>query len=243
MGDMSELRGLIVVGTFISLAVLLMAWMPSEFYVTSYEERQVSVPEYWEVQEIQHFADTHNFTLTNQTGVRFEDHELGGWYFRQGWYYDSGWTSIQRYEEWWIFRFYKEVGVFFSDNEEIGIYLQKDRLNSDYASGGLDGLKYRVEFTETLSIQIWLGFNETTYSTPGAAWDMSALQVFWGINFDQQNTGYSAWDIVAMLLFYNLPGVHWVLDAVIKIPIWISIIYISYILILRAIGAIFGGGA
>jgi len=63
-----------------------------------------------------------------------------------------------------------------------------------------------------------------------------------GINFDQTGTGYNAWDLIGMLLFFQLPDVHWIINILLALPFWVPVAYLTFIFILRAIGAIFGGG-
>lgn len=246
MGDISELRGLIVAGTFITIAVLLISFIPSEFYVSSEDTKQITAPTYFEAIDIQNFADTHNFTLTNYTdNTGYVD--LGGWRFRQTWAFGGSAPTrimeIARFDSFWIFTWFVEWGSFYREGFEIGRTLGVARLDSDYASDGLGGLEYVNKFGETTQFFVFFAFNETTYSTPQDAWEQSELYEFWGMNFDQANTGYSAWDLIAMLLFFNLPTVHVFLNALLAVPLWIAIVYLSYILILRAIGAVFGGGA
>jgi len=45
IGDISEIRGLVVVGSFLSCLVFLIGLIPPEFYPTAYEGKTVSPPE------------------------------------------------------------------------------------------------------------------------------------------------------------------------------------------------------
>lgn len=246
MGDISELRGLVVAGTFITITILLISFIPSEFYVSSETMQQITAPTYFEAIDMQIFVDTYNFTLTNTTAnTGYVD--LGGWRFSQFWSFGASEptraTFIARYDSFLIFNWFVEFGDFNRKNIEIGTPLPITRLDSDYASDGIEGMEYIVKFGTNTQFYIFFAFNETTYSTPQDAWEQSDLHVLWGMNFDQANTGYSAWDLIAMLLFFNLPTVHFLINALLAVPLWIAIVYLSYILMLRAIGAVFGGGA
>ena len=151
--------------------------------------------------------------------------------------------QIARFVSLWVFTWFVEWGSFWREGFEIGRTLGVTQLDSDYASDDLEGLEYVIKFGETTQFYVFFAFNETTYATPQDAWEQSELHEFWGMNFDQAKTGYAAWDLIAMLLFFNLPTVHFLINALLAVPLWIAIAYLSYILILRAIGAVFGGGA
>lgn len=249
MGDISEIRGLVTVGTFITICCILIGLIPATFFSYAGEERQISVDPYFEVFELQNFNTTYSFTMamapTVQSGeTGFVD--FGGRITRQMWYDDHTWIDL--YNVIWILPpngifWYDQSSVFLKDGYEIGKYLYGSRLNSDYADEGIKGLSYIVEFGATRQMNIMFSFNETSYDTPYEAWQNSELRVMWGMNFDQMQSTFNAWNIIAMILFYNLPDVHWFVNLLLKIPIWISIAYLSFILLLRAIGAIFGGGA
>ena len=122
----------------------------------------------------------------------------------------------------------------------VGEQLTPDILNQEYSDFGVMEYTSNCEHVEFVVI---LNFNDTLYSTPSDAWDSDELYVFTGIHFDQTQTTFNVWEIIGMLLFFGLPDVHFLINAVISIPLWCCIAYLSYILILRTIGALFGGGA
>ncbi len=64
----------------------------------------------------------------------------------------------------------------------------------------------------------------------------------WAIEFDQVNTSANAWSIMSQILVFDLPEVNSIINILISVPIWIGIAYLSFIIILRVVGAIFGGG-
>ena len=245
MGDISEIRGLIVAGTFITATILLISFIPAILFVSGETMQQITAPTFFEAIDIQSFADLHNFTLANTSGNTGLI-TMGGLIFQQNWAFGGSpatrITDIGRWDSFFIFKWFVEWGSFYKEASELGRYLTVTRLDSDYASEGIEGLEYvsKFEFTQ---FYVFFAFNETTYSSPQDAWEQSELHVLWAINFDQANTGYSAWDLIAMLLFFNLPTVHFLINALIAIPLWIAIVYITVIMMMRAIGAVFGGGA
>lgn len=231
--------------------IILVTLIPSALFVSSETHKQITPPPFFEAIDIQVFAETYNFTLTNVSDSNTGYVDFGGWRFSQAWDFGDtpDWraSSIARYDSFAVgpvsFTWFVEWGWFYRDNFLVDWRMYASRLDSDYIDDGLNGLKYLVKFGETTQFYMFFAFNETTYSSPELAWEQSDLRVLWGINFDQVNTGYSAWDLISMLLFFNLPTVHILINALIAIPLWIAIIYLTFILILRAIGAVFGGGA
>lgn len=243
MGDISEFRGIIVIGSFIAVMILLFGLIPSGLWASQEDYgRTQEIPDYWEASDIQRFNNTQYFLLNNSVDSTSMQ-EFGGWYFLQMWYVGGNYTTIARYDKILIFYHAVEDGLFHNDNSRIGYGLYDTQLDEDYDNGGLKNLQYRVEFGSTTEMYHLYSFNETLYDSPSQAWYNDALYVLWGMNFDQMRTGYSAWDLIAMTLFFNYPDMNPILNAIIKIPLWLGMAYIAFILILRAIGAIFGGGA
>jgi len=116
--------------------------------------------------------------------------------------------------------------------------LEASELNSDFQNNRAN---YKAQCAHFF-VRIYFGYDETLYSSPENAWNYHGLNMLIGIDFDQVSTGYNAWSLIAMLLFFQLPEIHWVINALIAVPIWLCVGYLSFIFILRSIGAIFGGG-
>lgn len=252
MGDISEMRGLIVVGTFLGSLIFLVNLIPSQFLVSSYEGRTISVPEYFEAMELQSFVDTINITLDDSGGQVYipvimqyayvYDFELGG-HNLELWDHDYASPKhlhVNHYWYWWIFpTAHHQMEWLNKEGFSRGEHLDADELDNDYEE---TTIRYTIK-CEHFQAYVFFGFNETTYSQPSDAWDNNELKLLFGIEFDQVNTSINAWGLIAMLLFFGLPNVHWIIDVLIHIPIWIAEAYLAFILILRTIGAIFGGGA
>jgi len=245
MGDISELRGLVVIFSFIALLVFLIGLVPPQFVVSSYEGRTIYVPDYFEGIDLQMYADVipYTFNETSPTVLVYEELDLGGhdcilWYTEPNETENDYMYILHKWVEWIIIPYSHKMewrnrmGV----NREGVLHLTE--MNADWNE---TRVQYRIDCDHFLA-HVFFAFNETLYSLPSEAYDMGDLHALFCINFDQTSTGYSAWDLIGMLLFFQLPEVHWLLNAIIAIPLWIAIAYISFILILRALGAIFGGG-
>lgn len=117
---------------------------------------------------------------------------------------------------------------------EVSVIEENEQLNATSTfKAKCDHTTYYVTFV----------YNASDYNTFTEAWDNSELGVFFGVNFDDVGTSYTAFEIIAGVLFFSLPDINPYVNALIAIPIYISVGYVMYILVLRAIGAIFGGGA
>jgi len=79
------------------------------------------------------------------------------------------------------------------------------------------------------------------YASHFDAFDNEALTMSVGVEWELEKTTYNAWDLIAMLLFYNFPETHWMINAILKVPIWVCIAYLSYVLIIKVIPLIAGG--
>lgn len=137
-------------------------------------------------------------------------------------------------------------------------WLNKFTLDDLYLEQSLQNytsfkIKMDYEGTQEVWFDVHFSFNTTTFGAPQYAWDSAGagipdeLYVLSGIDFDQTRTAYGAYNILEALLFFNLPqvlgGLPVIFGAFLSIIVWGALIYISFILILRAIGAVFGGGA
>lgn len=239
MGDLSELRGLIVVITFLGVMVLLIGLIPFQFYIAgAMTELDYSQTE-WMGIDIQSFQDTWNDTTIY---LEFSDFAVGGRNLRiASQYTDNHFSLIQRYG---LGLFWLEGGTFFNRKNIKVSYdripyahqlIDWDVLNADYEEYG------SVEFTvayvqnEPFQFKTYFTFNETDYDSPKEAWANDELNLLIGINFDNIATTYNAWDLIAMLLFFRLPDVHWLINVMMATPIWVTVCYLAYVLIIKAI--------
>lgn len=254
MGDISELRGLLVIVGFLASLVLLISLIPTGFFAYTFEGRTIIVEDYFEAIDLQSFVDTWTYTL-NETGGElvfgFDVYEVpvetaGEWlgghdislFYRVA---NASNPEVLTLTHFWAeFIFGQQHDLEWKNFQGIsrGTSLEGTELDADYSEETIDYTSLCSHF----QVKVFFGFNETTYSSPTEAWNHHGLSILIGINFDQVSTGSDAWGIISMLLFFQMPEISVFLNAIIAIPLWIGILYITYILILRAIGAVFGGG-
>lgn len=252
MGDISEIRGLLVGGSFLAITVLLITWIPPEFYATQ-GQRTIKPPDYFESSEV----IVMNYTyLMNITSGHFEDwwgkEEFGydmlfeastsGTYYIDGEIYSGHWMLNRHgYTFWGMWTGGHKQEWINDEGISRGKVLEDGEIESDW-----DDQKNLASYTvkcKHFYMLADIGYNTTAYSSVSDAWDDDDLRVLFGINWDQRGTTWDAWSLIAGILFFKLPQIHPYINAMIAIPLWIAVAYISFILVLRAIGAIFGGGA
>ena len=255
MGDISELRGLIVVVSFLGACALLFAFIPTEFYAVG-EERETDVPNLFEAMDIYAYAETKSFWMNESGGWVSYIYGAGNPYY--GMSVDLG--------NWDIDFYYKPADSSFLDCSLLhktkiffGLFPTPHELDWKLTNGQSKGVKLSVEEmqeiagdTDTIFLRpkckhttydVYFAYNSSIYSDFTEAWNSHGLAFFAGVNFDQVNTSYNAWNLIATLLWFKMPNMPFFMQALLSIPIWVCIGYLVYILILRAIGAIFGGGA
>jgi len=250
MGDISELRGLIAVLSFVACLVFIIGLIPPQFLIASYGGRTVKPPSYFDSIDLLYFIDTWNHTMDG-TGCQkqgyvwritfvFGGHNLKFSYVEANVTGEVWDLKMEHYWFWWIFETaHHNMEWLNKEGETRGLTIRKTELDSDYTEGNI---RYTVK-CDDFQMDAFFGFNETLYSSPSEAWDYGGLAIMLGIEFDQVNTSINAWSLISMLLFFQLPDMHWIINALIAVPIWVAMGYITVIMVYRTIGALFGGGA
>jgi len=242
MGDISEIRGLVVIFSFIAVFVIIIGLIPSQFLIADYEGRTIDVPDYFEAIDLLFYIDTWNQTLDDSGSLQ------GGYYIYTFVFGGHNLRLLDRVnpqlwmQHYWYWLFFPTGHHYMkwlnTKGVSRGTDLTPSELDSDYTEGNI---RYRVKCSH-FQMDAFFGFNETTYSSPSDAWDNNELALLLAIEFDEATTSINAWSLISMLLFFQLPDVHWIINALIAIPLWIAIAYLAFIMILRTIGAVFGGG-
>jgi len=255
LGDISELRGLIVVMSFIGVYALLIALMPSQLF-TAGDIRDVEVPELFDSVDILAYAQTCT-VHTNETGGKVVGNyykvelktaggeDLGNRDLDLKYKLNSS-TPYNMYvnhywKEWVIFTYVEKLD-FYHEGIGLGNYLSPaimeqyvDSNENDTASFMLVSTRHKFQYYFSV------GFNSTSWNNFTHAWQNKDLYIFVAVDFDNVHTSYNAWQIVGMLLFFSLPEINPIIKAMISIPIWICIAYLIYVLIIKVIPLIAGG--
>jgi len=239
-GDLAELRGLLVVVTFLSITVLLVAMIPGEFVVGTSENRQVVVPDDYSSSEVMAIASSYNFTFGPHVQ---EDFTMGGHDFTifdnaMGSVPGTGIIMYHKWIEYWIFHNQDFMKWYDQQNIERDTDLEDYQWPYMLKFQTIDDIGVNTTWTvqcEHVTIKAMFGYNTTSYDNCTQAYENSALGIWLGINFDQVNTQYNAWNLIQMILFFQMPDVHPLINMIIAIPIWITIAYLVFTLITKLI--------
>lgn len=246
MGDISESRILILVATFIGIFAFIIVLMPQPLLPSSERDvASVSYPDGWESHDLLYIAESYNTTVTNSTDIQFE---FGGRSMRLTGSYSANGHSVILYEYWfeWLVMYRLEpcdwldsTGYYYDANFQNAL-LMESLDNSSYTQDE----RFIGRWTEHSQFKVYIifSFDTGTYSGWEDAMSKGGLSIWLGIQFDQVNTSYNAWDIVGMILFFRMPDIDPILNAILAVPFWVAVAYVSFILVLRAIGSVFGGG-
>lgn len=246
MGDISELRGLIVTISFLSCTVLLLLWLPaSDFAESIIEARQYSSPEDFDISQIMAYNSTYQITFnyTMDMPYHIDDSEVG--HDLRLWL-DKYWIALDHETSWWIFPSAHEMEWYDPTHTEkiSDERAHEGRVIDALDIATLDNYEYGSNFfveCDHLQLKVGFSYNTITYSSHLEAFDSEALTMSLGVEWEIEKTTYNAWDLVSMLLTFSLPEVHVLINALLAIPIWTCIAYLCYVLIIKVIPLIAGG--
>lgn len=233
----------VFVVSFLGIFIILVSTMPYQFYLTAPEYAQYSYPEFFTKEDIEYISFMRNVTLTAESceDIDFTDDaipehgERGKVNFK---FYCCWMPSLNRiffkhYEwEWWIFA---RVHSMYCFNEPNRVeFLTKNHLIENWDSDYNASVIYPVS-CNCIVTKVWFTDTNETRNNISQAWDEGAIHVIMGFGFDDYETSISSWALVGQLLTFQAPDIHPVINAIIAIPIWATIAYVAYILILKAL--------
>jgi len=180
MGDIAELRGLIVVASFLVCFSVLTTAIPSAFFVQNPEYRQATVPEYFEAIDVTIYAVTWNYTLdgtdaTLHYGVYIHTENIGG--HEIDIIYPPANTShtflldFNHADYWWIFRTGSHDMEIYWQGSSLGDTLDKSEAEDCYEA---DDLTFTVQCEHT-AFSLFIAFNETRYASVTDAFNHNDL--------------------------------------------------------------------
>lgn len=261
-GRLAELSPLIVAVTFLGAFLILAVMIPPEFIAAGeYEDyRQVTVPDYFEAIDVQSFAETWVYTMNETEGYSLWESSLlriykvpevppnnglfgGHWidlFYREANYSDKFICIEHLWTDWGFPRVHHmnwldAQGVTVTDIFPTQYYdfygISVETIESDIENGAAS---YTVK-CDHFQMQVFIGYNTTLYETVEDAWDHHGLNMLWGIDFDQTNTRMNVWNLIAMILFFQMPNIHWAINALIALPLWTCIAYLTFVFISKLI--------
>jgi hypothetical protein len=122
-----------------------------------------------------------------------------------------------------ICKFYTEDGA------DRGTSLSFTEIASDASSGVV---RYELEYSSAGGSAggFVIYWNITAYTTPGAAWTADALYMLHGMGFDA-TAALNIAQLLLGLLFLQLPEVPLLVNVLIAVPIWASVVYLIWFVI------------
>lgn len=237
MVDVGENLGgkFVFIVSFLGIFVILVASMPSGFYVSAPDYEGRDYPDYWSAEDIKSIVFWGNTTVTYEyswhylkidRSPNFDDIDIriywytykpgeNGFYFERYWYQWGWWLQIQQIKPYPL----SELDV--RDNiDETGNFSRFEMHCNSF--------NYITYF----------GFNQTTYSSLEDALDNQDIIISMGMGWDYESGALSGWDLIGRLLFFQVPDIHPILNAIIALPIWAMISYLTFSLIMRIIKAL-----
>jgi len=125
------------------------------------------------------------------------------------------------------------------NNTNYGTSVSFDDIENDAVDGAV---RYTLQYSESgnsagVFVIYW---NTTLYSDPSDAWDNDVLYILHGIGLDlTADTNIAS--LLMQLLFLQMPDMPVLINLILIIPIWASIIYLLWFIIINMIPFLGGG--
>jgi len=248
MGDISEMRAVIVILAFVVFTVTLVGLMvsesPSMFMGIAQGSSGTSTDQTASPSSLLAWNQSYSLVL-NVSDAYFP---LGGWNVlvsKLEWG-EKG-IFMTTYDSWWIFQWnFDDFKWYTPDNQEVTHILSSgipslllNTIDSEYAVS--NNTKYIAKNTKT-QFGIFFTWNKTAYATPSNAYDNNSLVMIFNIDFNDRNTSINALSFIGGIFTFSLPGLPFIPNLILWLMIFPAAMYLAFIFVLRIIGAVFGGG-
>lgn len=256
MGDMSEMRPLIVLFTLISVIISLIILIPSNFYTSNLTN--TAAPDVSDVNAIIAWNSTLpvNMTSYNPAGYAEYTFELNGYNFLlMTISSDENYIFIMTYAQWWVFVWDQQPFDWYHSgslvSEPLPIIISPYNIGPNaavIATETIDSYDTPQEFklkNDHAQFSVTCVYNTTAYDSFDEAVENSEASIVFNVDWDDRDTSMNALQLVGMILTGALPNIHPVLSLIFSFIGWSLVAagaYLIFIFALRIAGAIFGGG-
>lgn len=247
MGDISEMRALIVLFTIVTVTIALVGFIDTRFFTSNVQNK--NTPNIEKITSFLAWNDTYTLNVTF-TGGGDQTFSLSGYNMAINWDASPTRLTMGTYAQFWFvvwdwqpFEWYNN-DVLVSETYgivSVPVVMMAETVD-EYVSGGVAEFEIRNTYTK---FEIVCAYNTTAYDS----WDEAVLDDGAVIIFNQQwedrPTSLNALQLVGMILTGSLPEIHPVLSVLFGLVGWGIIaagVYLTFIFILRIIGSVFGGG-
>lgn len=254
MGDISEMRGLIVLFSVIAVTISLILLIPSQFYTpVGVDEQYLPEPD---TLQLVAWNNTLALNLTYiYNDIETFEFDLNGYNYRLC--VTTNGTSpndepviwMLTYAQWSIFQWDFDYFSWF-DNISLTVsqdysylYIERPAIFSTTIDG-YDPATFKAKNTKT-QCSVTFAYNTTAYGNFTEALKSDDAQAMFFVDWEDRNTSMNALTLISMLLTGGLPNVDPVLSVVFGFMAWgfvAAAAYMIFIFVLRIVGAIFGGG-
>ena len=267
MGNMSEYRGLIVIVTFVAITLLLIGMAVSESPTMFVDENtQGSSPLSGEGVAGPSTFLAWNSSVVAQLNDTYPelDVSIGGWDFTFFNRDDGGTVHFLQVETYFtfygMFRYSEEDMEWYNTSTNRKVSIQHDvytdppriyrhshqvmdmnDIDIAYGTGNITDLTYKIRNTKT-GLTISIAFDVDAYATPSEALAGDGLTICLQQDFSDRNTSINIVSFISGLFLFSIPGVDPYVCAIISFALDSALAYITFIFVLRIIGAVFGGG-
>lgn len=242
-GKLAELVPLLTIMTFVGSFVLLTSLIPAALIGASPNMQGINVPTEYEAFDIILYNSTSfpvNFTKYKEDypsswGYWGDTIDVGETKILLGSYNT---TNFKGYEPFFLAVYYIYYPL---EYEQMTWKIGTDVFTYKFTYDEMDDLavKYeQLEFHVTyaeVSRTVLFNWNSTLYAKPSQACEVDAMTLVAGMTWDEMQTKTNAWTILGQLLFFQMPDIHWSINALIAIPIWIGIVYLLFAFVTKLI--------
>ena len=254
MGDISEMRAVIVILAFVVFTVTLVGLMvsesPSMFMGIAQGSSGTGTDQTTSPSSLLAWNSTY---ILNITGTFEYEFHVGGWNVRvEKW--DNHWSTdgffMETYDAWWIFNWNFDQFKWFKEGTDVSIFAEIppapsqwripiSRLDLDFANG--KSLTYQAKNTKT-QWDISFNFNSSKFAKPSDALYGNEMYMFFELDFNDRSTSINALSFIGGIFTFSLPGLPFIPNLILWLMIFPAAMYLVFIFVLRIIGAVFGGG-
>jgi hypothetical protein len=239
---MSELRTIVIVFAFLVGLMVLIGTMPPGFQTVATQD--VNIGNY-DTNSLIAWNTTTFITLSSSPygDYRFD---LGGFHIQVLDDHAIGTMGILTYDFVGPFMYNQDVFTWYSNNTAINDTLNGYPAITIYTIEDIWEDTHNLAFTlknSKTKINAYFNFS-SAWINPLFAYAAGALELHFNIDFNDRNTSISGWNIISLLLipFTGIPGVPTEINIILRLIILGASLYLIFILLLRIVGAVFGGG-
>lgn len=242
MGDISEMRGVIVLLVFVTATVITVSLIPSEIFISNLENRPN--PDIGDISDIIAWNATYQLNILDGNTHEFS---LGGYNYKVD-------CDVFGYgDHVWMFTYAEFLFIEWDIDTFRWYYGDSDissPLGNNYALyiPDLDVYENPVELNAIngkTKAAVTVSFNASLYSNFSDAYDNDGVYLEFNSNWEDRATSLNALQVVNLILVGGLPNLHPALSVILALIGWAVVAttaYLIFIFALRLVGAIFGGG-